>query len=139
MKQGSRILDFSYDASGNPVSIKYRSSATATPTYYYYALNSRGDVTSLYNSDGSVAAIYTYDAYGKLLSVKTSAGIDITSETAIANLNPLRYRGYVYDNETGLYYLQSRYYDPTTCKFMSEDIYYDTKKDGKVLRIWFGE
>ena len=47
MKRGSRILDFSYDASGNPVSIKYRSSATATPTYYYYALNSRGDVTSL--------------------------------------------------------------------------------------------
>ena len=121
MKRGSRILDFSYDASGTPVSIKYRSSATATPIYYYYGINSRGDVVSLYNSDGSVAAIYAYDAYGKLLSVKTPAGIDITSETAIANLNPLRYRGYVYDNETGFYYLQTRYYDPTTCRFINAD------------------
>ncbi|MDO5124663.1 MAG: RHS repeat-associated core domain-containing protein, partial [Eubacteriales bacterium] len=121
MKRGSRTLDFSYDASGNPVGFSYRSGTTANPTYYCYGTNSRGDVVSLYNSDGSVAAIYTYDAYGKLLSVKTSAGIDITSETAIANLNPLRYRGYVYDNETGFYYLQSRYYDPTTCRFVNAD------------------
>ena len=121
MTRGSRILEFSYDANGTPVSIKYRSSETANPVYYYYGINSRGDVTSLYNSDGSVAAIYSYDAYGKLLSVKTSAGIDITGSTSIAILNPLRYRSYVYDNETGFYYLQTRYYDPTICRFINAD------------------
>ena len=126
MTRGNRILEFSYDANGTPVSIKYRSSATATPIYYYYGINSRGDVVSLYNSNGTIAAKYEYDAYGKLIGVTTSAGIAITGETSIANLNPLRYRSYVYDNETGFYYLQTRYYDPTTCRFINEDIYYDT-------------
>ena len=110
-----------YDANGTPVSIKYRSSAAATPVYYYYGINSRGDVVSLYNSNGTIAAKYEYDAYGKLIGVTTSAGIAITGETSIANLNPLRYRSYVYDNETGFYYLQSRYYDPTTCRFVCGD------------------
>ncbi len=126
MTRGSRIYDFSYDANGTPVSIAYRNRATANPTYYYYGTNWRGDVVALYNSNGTVAAKYEYDAYGKLLGVTTSAGIAITGETSIAILNPLRYRGYVYDNETGLYYLQSRYYDPTTCRFINADIYYDT-------------
>ena len=121
MTRGNRILDLSYDANGTPVSIKYRSSASATPVYYYYGLNSRGDVTSLYDSNGNLIVVYTYDAYGKLLSIQTKDGVDITSATNIANLNPLRYRGYVYDTETGFYYLQSRYYDPTTCRFINGD------------------
>ena len=126
MTRGSRVYDFSYDANGTPISIAYRTRATATPSYYYYGTNWRGDVVALYNSNGTVAAKYEYDAYGKLLSVTTSAGIAITGETSIANLNPLRYRGYVYDNETGFYYLQSRYYDPTTCRFVNADGYVST-------------
>ena len=122
MTRGSRILEFSYDANGTPDSIKYRSSATATPTYYYYALNSRGDVVALYSSTGAVTALYEYDAYGNV-TVKSTNGQLNTSETHIANLNPLRYRGYVYDNETGFYYLQSRYYDPSTCRFINADGY----------------
>ena len=121
MSRGARFYDFSYDANGRPLSIAYRSQAEATPIYYYYALNSRGDVIGLYNSSGNIAALYDYDAYGKLLSVKTATGISITAETDVAIVNPLRYRGYVYDTETGFYYLQSRYYDPTTCRFINAD------------------
>ena len=121
MSRGARFYDFSYDANGRPLSIAYRSQAEATPIYYYYALNSRGDVIGLYNSSGNIAALYDYDAYGKLLSVKTATGISITAETDVAIVNPLRYRGYVYDTETGFYYLQSRYYDPTTCRFINGD------------------
>lgn len=63
MTRGSRILDFIYDGNGVPVSVAYRSRATANPTYYYYGLNSRGDVVALYNSNGTIAAKYEYDAY----------------------------------------------------------------------------
>ena len=121
MCMGSRIYDFSYDSNGTPVSIAYRTRATATPTYYYYGVNSRGDVEFLYNSSGSVVAVYKYDAYGKLNSVENASGVAITSATHIANMNPLRYRSYVYDNETGFYYLQTRYYDSVTCRFVNAD------------------
>ena len=58
---------------------------------------------------------YTYDAWGNLLSTTGSL-----AET-LGKLNPLRYRGYVYDHETGLYYLQSRYYDPEIGRFINAD------------------
>ena len=58
---------------------------------------------------------YSYDAWGKLLSVSGSAA------DTIGEMNPIRYRGYVYDNETGYYYLNSRYYDPELCRFISAD------------------
>ena len=64
---------------------------------------------------------YTYDAWGKILSVQAMSGIEITSAADIANLQSLKYRGYVYDYETGFYYLQSRYYDPVTHRFINAD------------------
>ncbi|MDP4120682.1 MAG: RHS repeat-associated core domain-containing protein [Bacillota bacterium] len=70
---------------------------------------------------------YTYDAWGKLLSFKDANGNTITDTTSVALINPIRYRGYVYDTESGLYYLQSRYYDPTTCRFVNADNVCDTK------------
>ena len=86
MCMGSRIYDFSYDANGTPISVAYRTRATATPTYYYYAVNSRGDITALYNGSGSIVAVYEYDAYGKLISVENATGVAITSATHIANM-----------------------------------------------------
>ena len=62
-----------------------------------------------------------YDAWGKLLAAKNYYGVPVTDPNSIALVNPLRYRGYVYDDETGLYYLQSRYYDPMTCRFFNSD------------------
>lgn len=118
---GTNILDYFYDANGNPLAVKYRTSANATGTYYYYARNSRGDVIGLYNAAGSLYRTYSYDVWGNILSIKDANGNDITSQTDIANLQSLRYRGYYYDSDTGLYYLQSRYYDPVTHRFINAD------------------
>ena len=59
---------------------------------------------------------------GKLLSVTDGSGVDVSSNAShVGNINPLRYRGYYYDTETGLYYLNSRYYDPETGRFINAD------------------
>ena len=59
---------------------------------------------------------------GKLLSVTDGSGVDVSSNTGhVGNINPLRYRGYYYDSETGFYYLNSRYYDPETGRFINAD------------------
>ena len=63
---------------------------------------------------------YRYSAWGELLSTTGSMA------TTIGATNPLRYRGYYYDTETGLYYLQSRYYDPVTCRFINADVLLST-------------
>ena len=80
----------------------------------------QGDVVKLIKADGTVAASYTYDPWGKIL----------TSTGDLANINPLRYRGYYYDTETGLYYLQSRYYDPEIGRFINADSYTTTDSTG---------
>ena len=119
--RGSRILDYFYDANGQAIAVRYKSNANAAGTYYYYAYNWRGDIVGLYAENGAPECTYTYDAWGKLLSVKNPAGTEMTSATYIGNLQSLKYRGYVYDRETGLYYLQSRYYDPVTRRFINAD------------------
>lgn len=69
---------------------------------------------------------YTYDALGKVLSVTNSSGTEITSNSSIANVNPLRYRSYFYDIETRLYYCNSRYYDPQMRRFIDADGFVST-------------
>jgi len=76
----------------------------------------------LRSSTNTLVARYIYDGWGKLLEVRDASGNAITSSTHIANLNSLRYRGYFYDTETKLYYLQSRYYDPQVQRFISPDV-----------------
>ena len=82
--------------------------------------NTRGDVIETRNGDGNVNAKFTYDAWGKLVSV-TDANGNALSQDSFAYQISLKYRGYVYDVETGLYYLQSRYYDPNTGRFINAD------------------
>ena len=84
-------------------------------------MNSRGDIIALYGAQGGLTCRYTYDSWGKVISVTNASGNEITSQTSIANLNPIRYRGYYLDNETGYYYLGSRYYDPEVKRFISAD------------------
>ncbi len=107
---GSNTLDFFYDADGKPYALKYNG------TVYYYITNLQGDVIQLVNASDTVVATYDYDPYGKLIS----------SSGTMAEINPLRYRGYYYDSETGFYYLQSRYYDPAICRFINADAYAST-------------
>ncbi len=111
----AKVLDFIYDESGKPFALKY-TNGTATPATYYYILNLQGDVVGLVNSSGAWVAEYTYNAWGEILS----------SSGDMAGTNPLRYRGYYYDSETGFYYLQSRYYDPVTHRFINADSYAST-------------
>ena len=78
-------------------------------------------MTGLVNSSGTQVVAYTYDAWGNPL---TTTG---TMADTLGKLNPFRYRGYVYDAETGLYYLQSRYYNPETGRFINADNLVDTE------------
>ena len=83
--------------------------------YYYYRTNIQGDIEGIYNSNGTLVVSYSYDAWGNILSTTG------TLASTLGEINPFRYRGYYYDTETGWYYLQSRYYDPTVGRFLNAD------------------
>ena len=83
----------------------------APPPISYYITNLQGDVMYLVDGSGNTVASYTYDPYGNIL----------TATGSLAEENPLRYRGYVYDEETGFYYVYSRYYDPEIERFINAD------------------
>ena len=112
------VLDFIYDESGKPFALKYSTDGTTFDTYYY-VLNLQGDVVKLIHYipgfEYESVATYEYDAWG-----------NVSSSGRLAEINPLRYRGYYYDNETGFYYLQSRYYDPANRRFINADNYQST-------------
>ena len=126
---GGKTLYFLYDDSNQPYALIYKSSATAKPSFYYYLLNVQGDVVALMSSSGTIVARYSYDPWG-VPTVKNASGAVMTSSTFIGNVNPLRYRGYYYDTETGFYYLQSRYYDPVIGRFISADTFATTDCNG---------
>ena len=109
MLRGQSKFLFSYDANGNVVSVDFNG------TEYYYLRNAQGDIVKLIDASGASVVEYTYDTWGK--EVQTTGSLAGT----LGSFQPFRYRGYVYDEETGLYYLQSRYYDPTTGRFISAD------------------
>ena len=88
-------------------------------THYLYRKNLFGDITAIYERDTCVAK-YAYDAYG-VCKVLNPDGTENTDEDFIGNVNPIRYRGYYYDVGTGFYYLQTRYYDPQTGRFLNMD------------------
>jgi len=115
----TRVLDYIYDESGRPSSLIY-TNGSAAPVTYYYVLNLQGDVEKIIDANGVVQAIYSYDPWGKILSITSGTGASV-NDTHIAKLNGLRYRGYHGDNETQWYYLQSRYYDPFTRRFVNAD------------------
>lgn len=117
MTAGSDTLDFSYDVNGHPLTM------THNGTVYSYITNLQGDVMSVQDSYGGSVAQYAYDAWGNILEIQGTH----------AELNPLRYRGYVYDQETGFYYLQNRYYDPTVGRFLNADELSYLGADGSLL------
>ena len=83
---------------------------------YYYGKDSFGVIRYLYNTSGEVVTTYTYDAWGTVLSVTG------TLAETVGTVNPVRYKSYYLDSETGWYYLQSRYYDPAVGRFLNADI-----------------
>ena len=90
-------------------------------------------MVGLVNSSGKLVVEYVYDPWGKLLETKIGVAETDSKYTTYNNMalrNPLRYRGYIYDRDTGLYYLQSRYYDPEIGRFINADSYASTDATG---------
>ncbi len=127
-------LNFFYDDNDQPLGFYFLNIDTSFSNNglgakYYYVRNAQGDVVQIRNAKNEAIANYHYDAWGKLRSITDANGnkqslINETfsySNTSIACINPIRYRGYVYDNETGFYYLNTRYYDPSLRRFINAD------------------
>ena len=102
-------LHFFYDAQPRPVKISYNG------VIYTYVHNLQGDIVGILDSTGALVVEYKYDAWGKLLSTTGSLA------DTLGRRNPFRYRGYVYDEESALYYLRSRYYNPVIGRFVNAD------------------
>ena len=100
-------LIYLYDESGM-IGVMYNSQP------YYYHRNLQGDVIAIYDANGEKQVEYAYDAWG-------NCEVICADTHGLANANPIRYRGYYYDTETGLYYLNARYYSPEWRRFISPD------------------
>ena len=114
----TETLDFFYDESGRPFAFNCSVDGGIASTYYYI-LNLQGDVVQIIDANGVMQAEYIYSPWGEIIS----------AEGDLAEINPLRYRGYCgyyYDSETGFYYLRSRYYDPENHRFINADTYAST-------------
>ena len=106
-----------YDSEGEAIGftvkrVPTRLSSPSTTNTYTYVKNLQGDVLRILDSNGNAVVNYTYDPWGKPT---------VTGDEDLAALNPCSYRGYDYDEETGYYYLQSRYYNPDLGRFLSAD------------------
>ena len=99
--------------------MSYRRSTYAEGVYdhYLFIKNIQGDITGIMDEEGNLLVTYAYDAWGNHISTVYSNGGGATG----AVFNPFRYRGYYYDSETCLYYLNSRYYDPASGRFINPD------------------
>ena len=104
------VLHFFYDAQSRPEKVHYNG------ILYTYIHNLQGDIVGMLDNSGTLVVEYKYDPWGKGISISGSLA------TTLGKRNPFRYRGYIYDEETGLYYLRSRYYSAGTCRFILPDV-----------------
>jgi RHS repeat-associated protein len=107
-------IAWSYDSNGKMLGF------TLNGVPYFYLRNLQGDVVGVYDANGVVRARYEYDAWGKIVDFWQDDGYNV------GEANPIRYRGYYWDAETGYYYCQSRYYNPQWCRWISADVFMDT-------------
>lgn len=114
----NKLIIYLYDELGSPIGMLYRTNSYAVDTFdiFYFEKNLQGDIIAIYNASGLKVAGYAYDAWGNSTTTYYNGG----SSTA-AQYNPFRYRGYYYDADLGLYYLNSRYYDSRTGRFINAD------------------
>jgi RHS repeat-associated protein len=108
-KTGDDKIIWQIDGNGETVGFNHNG------TQYFYIKNAQSDIVGITDASGNLKVNYTYDSWGKLISIND------TSDCNIGEINPIRYRGYYYDKEIQLYYLNARYYDPETGRFISAD------------------
>lgn len=131
---GTDNVYYTYDSAGKLVSMnistKISETSWSTPTEYFYVRNAQGDIIGLIDKAGTQVVSYNYDSWGRMTPSKAEMddasdtsknGITGTLKDTVGVKNPYRYRGYRYDTETGLYYLQSRYYNPEWGRFINAD------------------
>ncbi|MGI6359594.1 MAG: RHS repeat-associated core domain-containing protein [Acholeplasmatales bacterium] len=122
---GNNTIIYTYDVDGSLISFNYNG------VEYFYVKSSLNDIMKIVNSSGSILVTYDYDAYGNIINVTDNSGINLSY------INPYRYRSYRYDNETGYYYLNQRYYDPSIGRFISrDDIGYIDPSDSRGLNLY---
>ena len=128
MQTGDTLVQFAYDETGKPISMSTGSAI------YYYLHNLQGDVVGLLDASGNQMVSYNYNSWGRM------TGMTDTTGNQIGLLNPFRYRGYIQDDETGMYYVGSRYYDPEVGRFVNADkgIIMDSENSGFNLYIYCG-
>jgi len=102
-------IEYYYDSSDNIIGFTYNGSK------YLYLKNLQNDVIGIVDSNNNIVVKYYYDAYGRIIKTLDTSGINLST------INPFRYRSYYQDNETGWYYLNSRYYNPLTNRFVTMD------------------
>ena len=124
------LLVYLYDENGAPIGLQYRNKTYGTYTFdtYYFEKNLQGDIIAIYTEDGTKIGSYTYDAWGNF-TYAYATGATTAQKQIVRTLNPFRYRGYYYDTDTGLYYLQSRYYNPQWGRFLNADGYVNANGD----------
>ena len=114
--KGNDTIYYQYDSNQNLIGFQLNNEQ------YYYIRNGQNDIIGILDNNLNQVVSYTYDTWGKLISIKDGQGNDVTNNTNhIGYKNSYRYRGYRYDTETGLYYLQSRYYNPEMGRFINAD------------------
>lgn len=113
---GTDSTYYTYDDEGKLISMNLNG------VEYYYIRNGQKDITGLFDSSAVQVVSYLYDSWGRLVSIKDQDGADVTDNADhVGYKNPYRYRGYRYDSETGLYYLNSRYYNPEWGRYLNTD------------------
>ena len=112
---------FAYDAQSRPAKVSFNG------TVYTYVHNLQGDIVGLLDNSGVLVVEYKYDAWGK--PIATTGSLAAT----LGVCNPFRYRGYIFDEETELYYLRSRYYNPLVGRFVNADDIEYLGMDGELL------
>ena len=112
--RNGNIIQYYYNEAGSVIGLRYNGND------YFFRRNLQGDIISILNTAGQTVVSYEYDPWGNILSTEGS----LASTLGVAN--PFRYRGYYYDTESGLYYLQTRYYDPAVGRFINADGYTST-------------
>ena len=110
MKRNSDELHFFYDGQCRPAKVRYNG------TMYTYLHNLQGDIVGIVDNDGTLVVEYKYNAWGSHVS-KTGSMAD-----TLGMLNPFRYRGYIFDEETWMYWLKDRYYYPELHRFIVADV-----------------
>ena len=124
---GADRLIYLYDEANAPIGLQYRDPSMAEGAFYtfWFEKNLQGDIVAIYRENGTRIGTYKYDAWGACTCSYTT-GTTYLERVIVTSYNPFRYRGYYFDEETGFYYLNSRYYNPQWGRFISADGYIST-------------